>query len=212
MKTYPVVRTQDTIDINGRGDHPAWQSATLLTDFYDPWEKKAPQNTSFKALHNDQYLYFLFEVETPNFFSIQSRNVQMEVAYSDRVELFFRQDEQMEPYYCLEMDYLGRLLANSAVPYRQMDYEWSWPTGFQFIAYTEENFYAVEGKLSKDSLRQLKLLQNDRIQTGIFQAEYFKRSAEASEMSTWWYAWVQPNTQAPDFHVPSAFGVLELQD
>jgi hypothetical protein len=183
-----------------------WEQAKLLVDFTYPWRDETVSGTQFRALHDANYLYFRFDVMDDQLIAAEEPAGKMAVAQSDRVELFFRKDRNMSPYYCLEMDWKGRLLDNSAHYYRQMDYQWNWPEGLTFRSIRTDQGYRVEGVLSKTSLRRLNLLQRDQIETGIFRAEYQKTPEEQVK----WISWVVPNSPTPDFHIPSAFGVLKL--
>lgn len=183
-----------------------WSTANLLQDFRYPWDDALPPPTYFRALHSRDTFFFKFEVIDPDLNALVVDNEQMEVAESDRVELFFCKDENLAPYYCLEMDYLGRLLCNSAKYHRQMDYDWNWPSGLHFESKQTTNGFSVEGSISKNSLLQLGLLSNNELRVGIFRGEY---SSQAGQ-NVRWISWIDPQTPDPDFHTPSAFGLLKL--
>ena len=183
-----------------------WATASLLTDFCYPWRKATPPPTLFRALHNEYYLYFHFEVVDHDLFAATHEDTQTAVAGSDRVELFFRKDVRMHPYYCLEMDWQGRLLDNQAWFHRQMDYDWQWPDGLHFRSRLTANGYIVEGCLAKASLSELDLIHNHQVEAGIFRGEY----SSHPKASVQWISWVRPDSPQPDFHIPSAFGILKL--
>ena len=87
--------------------------------------------------------YFRFDVESTRALTYVHDNNKMEVVDSDRVEIFFRRDEMLDPYYCLEMDPLGRVLDYKANFYRKFDYEWQWPGNNPLIIrseYTESGY------------------------------------------------------------------------
>lgn len=196
-----------TIEVPSKSLKPnLWAVANLLQDFRYPWNDGVPPKTHFKALHSEDTFYFRFEVEDHNLCAQVVTNEQMEVAESDRVELFFCQDEHLDPYYCLEMDYLGRLLCNSAKLHRQMDYTWNWPAGFYFQSEQTATGFSVEGAISKASLSELGLLKHHEMRVGIFRGQYSSQENQPVR----WISWVDPQTPQPDFHVPSAFGLLKL--
>ena len=64
LKVYEAKRLEkeQVIAIDGRGGDPAWQAAYVLTDFSFPWTKRTPPATEFRALWNEQRLYFRFDV------------------------------------------------------------------------------------------------------------------------------------------------------
>lgn len=182
-----------------------WQTADILDDFHYPWRDDTPPSTCFRALHADQYFHFLFEVEDEDLIADTITDGKRAVLKSDRVEIFFRKDEKMQPYYCLEMDYLGRVLDYEAYFYRKTDFDWNWPEGFHFRSRLTAKGYTVEGQISKASLIRLGLLQGEQLEAGLFRAEFKNGPSEVR-----WISWVHPETPKPDFHVPTSFGVLKL--
>lgn len=183
-----------------------WEQANLLADFSYPWREEIANGTQFRALHDADYLYFRFEVIDHELVAAEEPAGKMAVAQSDRVELFFRKNTAMTPYYCLEMDWKGRLLDNSAHYHRQMDYQWNWPGGLTFQSTPIHQGYRVEGALSKTILKKLGVLKDHIIETGIFRADY----QTIPEAQVKWISWVAPDSPTPDFHIPSAFGILNL--
>ena len=133
----------------------------------------------------------------------------MEVVDSDRVEIFFRRDEQLDPYYCLELDPLSRVLDYKAGYYRQFDFEWHWP-GLKDLVVNgmfSEPGYAVEGSATLASLSRLGLLQNNILEAGLFRGQCLKLPPEPEFK---WISWAKPESSTPDFHIPSAFGRIVL--
>lgn len=188
---------------------PVWQQALELPAFDYPWRNEVAPATSFRALWDELYFYFLYEVEQDN---IQS-NLQsgQPVVTSDRVEIFFRRNAELNPYYSLEMDAQGRLLSTLNTYYRNIDRSWTWPAGhFDRYAGTTEAGYWVKGRISLASLRILGLLPSQSLQAGLFRGEYVYSGQQIVEEK--WISWVPPDTPKPDFHTPSAFGLLKLID
>jgi hypothetical protein len=183
-----------------------WEEAHLLSDFCYPWNEGTPPATHFRALHSSDTIYFRFDIEDDDLCAEVIENEQMEVTESDRVELFFCQDEHLDPYFCLEMDYLGRLLSNSASYHRKMNYDWNWPESFYFKSQETTTGFSVEGRIQKSSLKNLGLLKKDELQVGIFRGQYSTKEDQPVR----WISWIDPQTPKPDFHVPSAFGILKL--
>ena len=66
----------------------------------------------------------------------------------------------------------------------------------------------VEGSITLASLRDLDLLNNDELQAGLFRGECLKAGDTQSSFS--WISWVKPDSDHPDFHIPSSFGVIKL--
>lgn len=208
--TYSIKKVDRQLSLTGKGDDPLWQQARPLTDFRYPWEHEAAPPTTFKALHSNDWVYFLFLVTDDDVNIRQETNHKTEVAASSRAEIFFRIDERLTPYYCLEIDPLGRVLDYEANYHRNFDTSWSWPKD-QLIIKTEQKSdgYTVEFAISKKSLQQLKLLKNNTLEAGLFRANCaFKAHGEPDFK---WISWLQPDAKTPDFHIPSSFGTLRLE-
>jgi hypothetical protein len=211
LKTYSVKKITATIEPTGKGDHPLWKNAHELSDFHYPWEKETPLPTKFKALHNNSMLYCLFEVVDDNINILQDKNYKSEVASSSRVEIFFKIDDKLLPYYCMEIDPLGRVLDYEGTYHRNFNSEWSWPEGHLTVK-TErrKGGYSVEVAITKASLKKLGLLKNKTLQAGLYRADCFKTKSGAPDFK--WISWVKPDSKTPDFHIPSSFGILRLED
>lgn len=211
-KTYLVKRTaRGAVDVGGTDPSPLWKDAEVLSDFSYPWEDVTPLRTTFRSLHDDDCLYFRFEVEDPRWHVETGKTDKLEVIDSSRVEMFFRKDEQMSPYYCLELDASGRVLDYQGFFHRQFDYLWSWPAdSLRIGAQSSSGGYVVEGAISKASLRKLGLFSKaeDELQVGLFRAECTLTVAPREHMR--WISWLTPQSASPDFHIPSAFGLLRL--
>lgn len=210
-QTYTVKKVSaGTIEITGKGDAALWSTANLLTDFTYPWEKAPAPATAFSALWDEQWLYCLYRVKDSSVMIYKNNNDKKETGSSDRVEIFLKADDSMSPYYCLELDASGRVLDYSATYYRQMNYSWQWPKG-QLIVKTSktEDGYIVETAIGIQSLKALGLLQNNRLQAGLFRAEC--KSIQNGKADLRWISWIKPQSAQPDFHIPSAFGTLILQ-
>jgi hypothetical protein len=210
LPAYQVKKTtQASWEVDGRGGNPAWEQANSLTSFSLPWWDETPLPTEFKALWNEERLYFLFTVEDAELNAKVENNEKMEAASSDRIELFFKIDDEMKPYYCLEIDYLGRILDYKADHYREMHYDWEWPDEIRAMPTVTEKGYIVEGWISMSSLKNLGLVKENTIQAGLFRADYTKDKS-TGELVVRWITWVNPGTERPDFHVASAFGILTM--
>jgi hypothetical protein len=197
--------------INGKGDAAAWNSANKLTRFIYPWENTKPPATSFAALHDGQWLYLLYTVKDDSVIVFSNTNEKRETGASDRVEIFFKMNDKMSPYYCIEMDASARVLDYKADYYRQMHYEWQWPKDQLVVkTYRTNEGYIVEAAISITSLKKMGLLKNKQLQAGLFRAERTGTDYNGKAILKW-ISWIDPKTAEPDFHLPGAFGLLKLE-
>ena len=212
MKIYSVKRIASnelTLDPNLMS--PIWEQANLTSDFSFPWEAQTPPKTSFRGLYDDDYFYFRFDAEDDNVLTHVKDDHKMEVVDSDRVEIFFRQDDKLNPYYCLDMDARGRVLDYVTRYYRDFDYEWQWPGSENLSVKASENKdgYVVEGAIRISSLKELGLLKNNVLEAGLYRGYCMQLPNPEAELR--WISWVNPEVKEPDFHIPSSFGKLILE-
>ena len=204
---YHVKRCDRLVDLNGRGDDMLWENASRLRDFRLYWRSEEPLATSFKALHDEQFLYLFYEVYDPD---IQSKLPALDTTLavqSDRVEIFFKHPDDSLPYYALEMDCLGRLFDSKGEFGQYIDADWNWPVeDLLIVTDITEQGYTLEARVSKSSLRALDLIYDERIQAGLYRADYITH--ESGEREPRWISWVKPNSPKPNFHIPSSFGTL----
>ncbi len=210
---YPVKKiTSNSLQLSGTGADDLWQEATAMSDFIYPWREEIPPQTTFKALWDDENLYFLYRAEDEDIVlkMDSSLSEKMQAVASDRVEIFFKSDDKMDPYYSLEMDALGRVFDSKGKHYREIDANWSWPEGGLILkASQDESGYWVEGAISLASLKELgMLLEGNLLKVGLYRGEYVRMGND--EIDIKWISWVKPDSPTPDFHIPSSFGRLQL--
>ena len=193
--------------------HEVWDKALLLKNFSYPWDALNTQKTNFKALYNKHHLFLRYMVNDTNILIYNKSNDKMGVVNSDRVEIFFRKNSKLNEYYCLEVDSNGKAFDYKAKFYRKFDNDWSWPKGHLFTKGERvSEGYIVEITISLESLRNLGLLKNNLIEAGIYRADCIELANYQQKESVFnWATWVNPETEIPDFHVPSSFGILKLK-
>jgi hypothetical protein len=197
------------LEITGAGSDTRWSQVPMLTAFHYPWENDVPLGISFRALHDSLWLYCLFQVKSANVKLYQVQNEKAEILQSDRVEIFFRKDRSMSPYYCLEIDPLARVYDYEANYHRVFNPSWSWPEGhLRVLSNQHRDGYDVEIAISKSSLERLGLLTENQIAAGIYRAECIDINEGIATMK--WISWISPTATSPDFHIPSSFGRLAL--
>ncbi len=211
-KVYRVNKINDQeMVLSGKGDHPAWSKANKLTDFSYPWNEGSPPPMAFYGLHDEHWFYGLYVVQDPKKILLYTdKNTKHDVLKSDRVEIFMRKNDKMDPYYGMEMDPLGRNYDYIARHYRNSDNTWTWPSGdIQLKTNSTAEGYTLEFALSKKSLKKFGLLKRNKIQAGLYRGECIGLTDDKADFK--WISWVKPDSKTPDFHIPSSFGLLELE-
>ncbi|MBL0737068.1 endoxylanase [Flavobacterium sp. GN10] len=210
MKEYRVQiidkNQKNTIEIL---DPLFWKKADCLTDFSSPWNNDPILRIEFRALWDQENFYFNFRVFDIDVYIDQKDNSVDSICNSDRVELFFRSNDQLNPYYCLEIDPSTRLLDFEARPNKIFDYDWKWPENhIQLKSSTDESSFIVAGSISIASLKKLDLIHGNIIEAGVYRAKFSQQ--ENGNYEPTWITWIDPNTAEPNFHIASSFGKFVL--
>ena len=212
VKKYTVKQIKhQQLEITGKGDHSLWNKANKLLDFCSPWDTEKIKPIEFKALCDSETLFFCFKVEDADLHIDTTDNTIKSINESDRVELFFRTNDLLDPYYCLEIDPTARIMDFRARPNKQFDFNWNWPSNdIEVKSFIGSNSFTVEIAISLASLTELGLLNEGKIETGIYRAKYNKQQDGSYEPT--WITWVNPNTESPNFHIPSSLGELYIEN
>jgi hypothetical protein len=210
LKEYQVILIdQNEQNSNGILDSDLWRKANSLADFCSPWNTDSFSKIEFRALWDLENLYFNFRVFDTDIYIDQKDNSFDSIGNSDRVELFFRTNENLNPYYCLEMDPHARIMDFKAYPDKNFDFDWKWPENHLEITASKDKIsFIVEGKISIESLNGLNLIHNNIIEAGVYRAKFSKDENLKHEPT--WIPWVNPNTETPNFHIASSFGKFIL--
>lgn len=211
-KCYAVKHIgKEKLNITGKGTDDLWERADSLTDFNSPWDSEKIKKIKFKALWDSEKIFFLFKVDDPEVHIDSAENTLDSINNSDRVELFFRINKELDPYYCLEIDPNSRIMDFKARPNKQFDFSWNWPAkDIEVKSSIESECFTVEIAISLSSLTQLGLIKDGKIEAGIYRAKYNKQASGNYEPT--WITWVDPCTEDPNFHIVSSFGVLKLEN
>jgi len=100
----------------------------------------------------------------------------------------------------------GYILDYNAQFYREFNYLWNF-NHRAIVGKITSTGYIVEGRISLSELKKLGLDLGKGFCLSIFRANF----TGENEDSVIWYSWLNPHTQDPDFHVPSAFGKCKLK-
>ena len=210
-KVYHINKLDDTsFDYANLDEEGPWSQAEALTDFTYPWREDTPPITTFRALCDDQYFYFLYEVVDTSLYVSTETGQETDVMNSDRVELFFLSNGTMNPYYCLEIDPHAQLFDYESRYYRKSNLPWTWPTGdIEIKALPYGGGYAIAGRISLTSLQKVGAIREGKMEVGLFRANVVGMTKDGPAFR--WISWVRPAADEPDFHIPSAFGTLVLE-
>jgi hypothetical protein len=197
--------------ISGKGENDFWNRAMVLNDFCSPWDIEKRSKITFKALWDQEKFFFNFTVFDSEIHIEKKDNSFESIGNSDRVELFFRSNSSMFPYYCLEIDTDARIMDFKAHPNKNFDFNWNWPKNDIIVKSSlNEDSFTIEGSISIQSLKNLNLIKNNKMETGIFRAKYFLNKTGCFEPI--WITWVDPKTETPNFHIASSFGTLLFKE
>lgn len=212
VKNYVVnLIPKNQLIVSGKGDSALWNKAIVLDDFCSPWDSKTVSRIEFKALWDEEQLFFCFKVYDTEIHIEKKDNSNDSIGNSDRVELFFRPDNTLNPYYCLEIDATARVMDFIAYPDKNFNFDWSWPKDDLLVKSSiNKDCFVVEGAIRIASLKQFNLINNNQIEAGVFRAKYAKGDNGSYEPT--WITWVNPVTETPNFHIPSSFGILTLKE
>ena len=210
-KAYEVRYLPDAqITIDGVLDEPAAAQAKLEKDFCFPWQDRPAPPTQFRACCDDEFLYFAFKVHDEDIVVDEDSQDVNVVLVEDRVELFFAVDAALAKYFCLEIDPRGRVYDYVASHYRKFDTSWNCE-GVRIGTSALEQGYLVEGAIPRETLEATglpPLNPGGELLVGVFRAEF--SHGPGPEPIENWISWVHPQTEQPDFHVPSAFGRFRI--
>lgn len=210
MKEYQVkLVSENHINFNESLNVSFFDKANCLTDFCSAWNEDPILKIEFRALWDLENFFFNFRVFDTDVYLDQKDDSIDSIGNSDRVELFFRTNESLNPYFCLEMDASGRLMDFKAHPNKDFNFDWKWPKKDLDIKTSKDEIsFTVEGRISIQSLRELNLIQDNSIEAGVYRAKFSKN--EKQEYEPTWISWVNPNTETPNFHIASSFGKFRL--
>ena len=208
---YDVNRIKGEIVIDGKDAESEWSQAKLLEDFTYPWHDIDPPKTTFKAMHDDENLYFYYYAKDTDIRLKRTGDKEMDAVASDRVEVFIKGSDDSDPYYSFEMDPLGRVFDSKGEFGKYIDQEYDFPeNGLTFKGVIYDKHYTLEGKISLESLRQLDLIAGDgTICLGLYRGEYYLD--EEDKEKTKWISWIIPDSATPNFHIASSFGKIRLR-
>lgn len=164
-----------------------------INTLHAPWDG-LDDNTVFRCFSDSEWFWFVYDVQDTTLTLTEDFQKERDVDPEDRVEIFFSPREEMDIYWCAEMDPKGRVMDYEAKYYRDFDYDWDFQT-LEVAARIKEDGYTLWGRVSKEELRNLGVDLNC-FRMGVFRADFKQVGPEN------WYSAVPTADKSPDFHKP----------
>lgn len=159
--------------------------------------------TVFSMGKDDSDYVFSFSVSDETPCSLLHTNSKRDLEREDRVELYLSPTADLSaPYYCAEIDPLGRVLDYRATYYRDFDYSWGFAT-LRTIHVQTATGYQIDCRISRTELDSLGIT-NANFHIGIFRADL----DEAGKLVAW--GSMTPMNDPPDFHQPCMFSKIKM--
>jgi hypothetical protein len=204
---YIVKKTEGGITIDGDLSEPAWSTANVIEDFVYPWAPDQSQPTTFRALHDGNFLYLVYEMVDDVIIAPDHVSGEQDLIEQDRVEIYIGPDHSMDKYYCIEMDVKGRKLDYIGRFHRQFDFSWEFNDVGHVGSYKDDG-YLVEAAISLEALDELGVIRNSAFHAGVYRADF--HYGQDSAVVHVYASWLDPEVEDPDFHVPATLGIFKL--
>lgn len=175
-----------------------WKGEEILQGFYAPWSKKT-DDTKFACFISPQYFYFRFWVSDTSLCLNDNYKTKKDVAPEDRAEIFFAPDKDLaRPYYCAEIDALGRNMDYS-VQYANKSFHYEWAFNSMQIHHEKDaNGYKITGRVLCAELKKLGINLR-HFYLGVHRADF------STDGKVIWYTLLQTNLPRANFHQPATF-------
>ncbi len=195
---FEISFVQQSIIIDAKLDD--WKGGNPTIGLTDPWGLNSKDETQFdyKIIYGSFYFYFKSKDSS---ITISPFTNELSVAEGDRVELFFSKNKDLSKYYCLEIGPMGDVLDYQAKYYRKFNEEWNF-NSLEIASSVLDYGYIIEGKIRLEELEELNLKED--IYLGVFRADFHDKDKVN------WYTKVIPDSETPDFHIPSAFEGISI--
>ncbi len=148
----PCYRAAAPIRVDGDPNDPAWRAAYVIADFAAPWApagRRSLSKTCARLLWDDNYLYFLAEMEDEELV-IASERHDDRLWLGDVLELFFKPRRDVRGYYELQVNPANARL-DMYLPHRAPDAYQRWKTArafaWQTSVRTNDTGWTVEGRI-----------------------------------------------------------------
>jgi len=197
----------ETITVDGRGDEAAWGRAKLIHWDTDYAGVATGIHSKARFLWSKDALYALFELEGAGLHTDASKPVKVEregLYKEDCVEIFFTPDPgRPNHYYEVEVGPFGHFFdLEIDKDAKKSIISWSSKPAIATSRDAKAHRATIEIKLAAPEITGA-LAPGARLPLGLYRMEGLPERR--------YLAWSPPRTKKPNFHVPSAFGLLVLE-
>jgi len=203
---YQVLRTSQSIHVDGKLDESVWTNAPSVGPFVNNDDGAASTlKTEAKILYDDKFLYFAFRIVDEDIWATMTKR-DAHLWEEEVVEVFLQADPRQTSYIELEVNPLGTMLDIFLLDIRKpLPYE-SWNSAkLKWAVQVAGKQWTCEIALPLEDVvpaPHQPPQPGDRWRLNLYRVE--KRPARAS------LAWSP--TLKRDFHVPSMFGEIVFSD
>lgn len=163
----------------------------------NPWGETC-EKTDISVAVVGKALRLHYDVTDMDMVYRDSVSYERDIEIGDRVEVFISKDSEMNDYICFEVDPKGHVLSYHTSYYRQFDYAWEPPQGFEAKAILTDDGYDVDMIIPMDFVNQF--ITDGKTYIGLYRADFHKDGEKTVEC---WCTWKDSETAYPDFHVPA---------
>jgi uncharacterized protein (DUF362 family) len=206
-----AAKLEGDVTLDGRADEAAWTRATVsrFSTDYRGLETKGPQGpltTTVKALWSKDALYIHFFVENTNLFADLAKPQELEregLYKEDCIEIFLSPDPKKPKQYAeIEVGPYGHFF-DLWIDQENKISNASWNSGLRAGTSRTAHTASIEVRIPAAEIIQ-GLKPGARLPLGLYRME--GKSPRA------YLAWSPPRTEKPNFHIPSAFGTLVVDE
>lgn len=208
-KLFEIPYHEVKIEIDGSKADSIWHELNTYSHFISNWDELPVPTTEFKCFYDSIYLYFHYRVQDEQVICYDHRKNDLAVGSSDRVEIFFASNSQLEPYYGLEFDACNRVLQFKGNGSWNFEKKWKFPglTKKDYKVRAFKGGYQFEARLKIKSLHEMNLIHDKKMLIGLHRADFSKNNEDKVR----WISWKKIETPKPNFHNLEGFQLVKFQ-
>jgi cellulose/xylan binding protein with CBM9 domain len=211
--TYEVLRTEQSIQVDGKLNESAWAAAPVIGPFVNNQDGSASSiSTEARILYDDKFIYFAFRNVDENIWATMTKR-DAHLWEEEVIEIFVQADPENTNYIELEVNPLGAMFDAYLLDIRKPLHHESWNS--EKLKWAVQVQGTVDGKPGdKEWTCEIALpledvataphtppQPGDRWRVNLYRIERLPVSAKLAWSPTF-----------KDFHVPSKFGEIVFTD